>query len=275
MAAATSRPDRVIGLHFFSPAHIMKLLEVVRGAASSDKAMATGFAVARMLGKQPVEAANAFGFIGNRIYAAYRAACEFMLEDGSVPHEIDTALEAFGFAMGPFAVADLSGLDIAWRMRCQNVANRSSADRYVAIPDRLCEAGRFGQKTGAGYYRYEDGACARDPWVEDLIFAASVEKGIIRTRLSVDAIQMRALAAIVNEAALVVAEAVALQPEDIDVALVNGFGFPRWKGGPIHWARQQDPDILTAACAEFAKVAGPGRKAGDISLLGLDGKDKE
>ncbi|MCL1629935.1 3-hydroxyacyl-CoA dehydrogenase NAD-binding domain-containing protein [Roseibaca sp. V10] len=274
MAAATTRPDRVIGLHFFSPAHVMKLLEVVRGNASSDSAMATGFALARMLGKQPVEAANAFGFIGNRIYAAYRAACEFMLEDGAFPHEIDAALEAFGFAMGPCAVADMSGLDIAWHMRRQTAAQRSDADRYVDIPDRLCEAGRFGQKTGAGYYRYDDGTKARDPWVEDLIRAVSQEKGIMRTPFSAQDIQTRALAAIVNEAALVVAEGVAIRPEDIDVVLVNGFGFPRWRGGPVHWARQQDADALSAACAAFAVAAGPGRKTGDFRVLELDAKDK-
>ena len=274
MAAATTRPDRVIGLHFFSPAHVMKLLEVVRGNASSDSAMATGFALARMLGKQPVEAANAFGFIGNRIYAAYRAACEFMLEDGAFPHEIDAALEAFGFAMGPCAVADMSGLDIAWHMRRQTAAQRSDADRYVDIPDRLCEAGRFGQKTGAGYYRYDDGTKARDPWVEDLIRAVSQEKGIMRTPFSAQDIQTRALAAIVNEAALVVAEGVAIRPEDIDLVLVNGFGFPRWRGGPVHWARQQDADALSAACAAFAVAAGPGRKTGDFRVLELDAKDK-
>ena len=118
--------------------------------------MATGFSVARMLGKQPVEARNAFGFIGNRVYAAYRMACEFMLEDGAFMHDVDTALGAFGFAMGPFAVADLSGLDIASRMRQQQAPRRNLADRYVHIPDRLCEAGRFGRKTGAGYYRYDN-----------------------------------------------------------------------------------------------------------------------
>lgn len=275
MAAATMRPDRVIGLHFFSPAHVMKLLEVVRGNASSDTAMATGFALARMLGKQPVEAANAFGFIGNRVYAAYRAACEFMLEDGAFPHEIDAALEAFGFAMGPFAVADMSGLDIAWHMRRQKAAQRSGADRYVDMADRLCEAGRLGQKTGSGYYCYDDGAKARDPWVEDLIHAVSKEKGITRMPLSAEQVQTRALTAIVNEAALVVAEGVAIRPEDIDVVLVNGFGFPRWRGGPVHWARQQDENALSAACATSAAAAvGPGREAGDLGVLELEEKDK-
>ncbi|MGP9788786.1 3-hydroxyacyl-CoA dehydrogenase NAD-binding domain-containing protein [Roseinatronobacter sp. NSM] len=276
MAAQTARADHVIGLHFFSPAHIMKLLEIVRGTHSSDQAMATGFSVARMLGKQPVEARNAFGFIGNRVYAAYRMACEFMLEDGAFVHEVDTALEAFGFAMGPFAVADLSGLDIAWRMRQHQAARRNPADRYVHIPDRLCEAGRFGRKTRAGYYRYDDaGQKARDPEVEALITAASAQKGIARKALSAAEIQLRALAAIVNEAALLVGEGVALRANDVDVALVNGYGFPLWVGGPVHWARQQDADELQAACREFAKTAGPGRRMGDLRLLGVETGGKE
>lgn len=275
MADTIRAPERVIGLHFFSPAHIMKLLEIVRAAQSSEEAMATGLAVAKLLGKQPVEAANAFGFIGNRIYAAYRAACEFMLEDGALPHEVDAALRAFGFAMGPFAVADLSGLDIAWNMRQQRAQHRDPADRYVHIPDRLCDAGRFGRKTGAGYFRYDDtGAQQHDPEVDALILAASAEKGITRHSLSEQDIQTRALAAIVNEAALVVEEGVALRPADVDVVLVNGYGFPRWRGGPVHWARQQDPVALAAACARAAKDAGPGRKPGDLRVLGVKLEDE-
>ena len=271
MAAETSRPEQVIGLHFFSPAHIMKLLEVVRGEKNSEEAMATGLAVARLLGKQPVEAGNAFGFIGNRIYAAYRLACEIMLEEGCLPHEVDSALEAFGFAMGPFAVADLSGLDIAWQMRKQGAASRDPSARYVHIPDRLCEAGRLGRKTGRGYYRYdEDGTKSPDPAVEALIIAASQEKGIVRQGLSAEQIQRRAMAALVNEAALVVEDGIALRAGDVDVALVNGYGFPRWRGGPVHWARQQDAQDLATACAQFVDAAGPGRRIGTLRLLGVD-----
>ncbi len=271
MAQAVSRPERAIGLHFFSPAHVMKLLEIVRATESGDQAMATGFAVAKLLGKQPVEAGNGFGFIGNRIYAAYRSACEFLLEDGALPHEVDAALEGFGFAMGPFKVADLSGLDIAWHMRRAKAATRDPADRYVTIPDQLCEAGRFGRKTGAGYYRYEGATPARDPQVEALILAASAAKGIARRTLPQDEIVLRAMAAIVNEAALVVAEGIALSPGDIDVVLVNGYGFPRWRGGPVHWALQQDAAALATACAEFTAMAGPGRRRGDLTHLGIDG----
>jgi 3-hydroxyacyl-CoA dehydrogenase len=243
MAAATSRPENVLGLHFFSPAHIMKLLEVVGGEKTSDTAMATGFQIAKRLSKQPVEAGNGFGFIGNRIYAAYRAACEFMLEEGALPHEIDAALTEFGFAMGPFAVADLSGLDIAWRMRQQKASTRDPSARYVEIPDKLCEAGRFGRKTAAGYYAYdENGKPSRDPEVEAIIIAASEAKGITRQTMAAHTIQARALKAIVSEAEQVLNEGIALRAGDIDVVLVNGYGFPRWTGGPLHWAGQRQAE---------------------------------
>ncbi|WP_225027583.1 3-hydroxyacyl-CoA dehydrogenase NAD-binding domain-containing protein [Xinfangfangia pollutisoli] len=269
IAGATSSPDRVIGLHFFSPANVMKLLEVVAGTASSDQAVATGLAVARALGKQPVRAGNAFGFIGNRIYAAYRAACEFMLEDGALPQEVDAALQGFGFAMGPFAVADLSGLDIAWRMRQQTTATRDPRARYVSIPDRLCEAGRLGRKTGAGYYLYPEGKPVPDPVVDAIVIAASAEKGTARQPLDAETIRRRALAAIVNEAGLVLEEGVARSAGDVDVVLVNGYGFPRWTGGPLHWAGTQDATQLQADCAAAARAAGPDRPIADLAGLGL------
>ena len=179
IAAATSRPQDVIGLHFFSPANVMKLMEVVRGTASAPDALATGLAVGRKLKKLPVLTGNAFGFVGNRLYAAYRRQCEFMVEEGAWPEQVDAALEAFGFAMGPFAVADLSGLDIAWRMRQAQAATRDPAARYVHIADRLCEAGRLGRKTGAGYYRYAEGASRPqvDPAVHALIDAGAPRQG--------------------------------------------------------------------------------------------------
>ena len=148
IADATSRPQDVIGLHFFSPANVMRLMEVVRGRASAPDAVATGLALGRKLKKLPLLTGNAFGFVGNRLYAAYRRQCEFMVEEGAWPEQVDAALERFGFAMGPFAVADLSGLDIAWRMRQAQAATRDPSARYVQIADRLCEAGRLGRKTG-------------------------------------------------------------------------------------------------------------------------------
>jgi len=268
IAASTDRPQNVIGLHFFSPAHIMKLLEVVAGSRSSDEALAMGLAVAKALGKQPVQAGNGFGFIGNRIYAAYRASCEFMLEDGALPHEVDEALESFGFAMGPFAVADMSGLDIAWRMRQQQAATRDPSTRYVQIPDRLCEMGRLGRKTGAGYYNYDGhGRPQRAPEVEALIVEASDAKGIVRRTLGAEEIQRRAMAAIVNEAGLVLEDKIAARASDIDVVLVNGYGFPRWLGGPFYWASQQDSEEMVAACAASAAEAGPLKRQADPAVL--------
>lgn len=269
IAATTDRPQDVIGLHFFSPAHVMRLLEVVRGKDSAEDALATGLALANRLGKQPVVAGNRFGFIGNRLYAAYRRHCEFMLEEGPLPQEVDKALEAFGFAMGPFAVADLSGLDIAWRMRQRQASTRDPAARYVTIPDRLCEMGRFGRKTGAGYYRYADGPArgTPDPEVEAVILAASADAGRTRHAFTAEEIVRRALLALANEAALALADGAAMTADDIDVVLVNGYGFPRWAGGPVHWARNEDPGRLIRDCDALVTLAGPGTRRGNLSLL--------
>lgn len=268
IAACTKRPQDVIGLHFFSPAPVMKLLEVVRGAMSSSEAVATGLALARRLKKQPVLAGNAFGFIGNRMYDAYRRQCEAMLEDGALPADIDTALEGFGFAMGPFAVADLSGLDIAWRMRKARAHLRDPAARYVAIADRLCELGRLGKKTGAGWYEHAPGSRrgAPDEVVHDVIRAASATKGIARRLIDPDEIVRRALAAIVNEAACLVGEGIATRASDVDVVLIHGYGFPRWVGGPIHWARTHE-DAVKRGIDEVAASAGAGFVRGDLAVL--------
>ena len=233
IAAATGRPRDVIGLHFFSPANVMRLLEVVRGAKTAPDTLATGLAFAKRLRKLPIVTANAFGFIGNRIYSAYRRQCEYMIEEGAYPEDVDAALEAFGFAMGPFAVADMSGLDIAWRMRKAQAATRDPVVRYVDIPDMLCEAGRLGRKTGAGYYRYPDGGRERrvDPAVHAMIDEARARKDIVARTLEEAEIQRRAMLAIVNEAALLMGEGVAARASDIDLVLTNGYGFPPGKAG--------------------------------------------
>lgn len=268
IASATQRPQDVIGLHFFSPANVMRLLEVVRGAASAPDALATGMAFGRRLGKLPLLTGNAFGFVGNRLYAAYRRQCEFLVEEGAWPEQVDAALQQFGFAMGPFAVADLSGLDIAWRMRQAQAATRDLAARYVDIPDRLCEAGRLGRKTGAGYYRYsESGERAVDPAVHALIAQARAVKGIAPRKVDDAEIQRRALLALANEAALLLAEGVAAHPTDVDLALVNGYGFPRWEGGVVFWARERGEQALREDFAWLADVSGPGSRRGDPSVL--------
>ena len=272
IAQATSRPQDVIGLHFFSPAHVMRLLEVVRGAATALDALATGLALAKRLRKLPVVTANAFGFIGNRIYSAYRRQCEFMIEEGAFPEQVDAALEAFGFAMGPFAVADMSGLDIAWRMRQAQAANRDATSRYVDIPDRLCEAGRLGRKTGAGYYRYDAAGKGRqvDAAVAQIIEAASAAKGLTRRELTAEEIQRRALLTMVNEAALLLGEGVAQRASDVDVVLANGYGFPRWEGGPVFWARDRGRDVLQKDLDWLAERSGAGFVRGDVRHLLLN-----
>ncbi len=269
IANLTARPRDVLGLHFFSPANVMKLLEVVRGDRTAADVVATGMALGKKLKKLPVLCGNAFGFIGNRIYNAYRKQCEFMLEDGAWPEDVDKALTDFGFAMGPFAVADLSGLDIAWRMRKAQAATRDPRERYVDILDQLCEQGRLGRKTGAGYYGYPDGKQVKttDALVRGVIEQASRQRGITRRTLDATEIQRRALLAMVNEAALLLAEGIASRASDIDVVLVQGYGFPRWEGGPAFWARQQDPAQLAQDLQRLAHESGHGFVLADLSVL--------
>lgn len=260
IAAATARPQDVLGLHFFSPAHVMRLLEIVRAAKTSAEALATALAVGRKLGKLCVIAKVSEGFIGNRLYAAYRRQCEFMVEEGALPEDVDAALESFGFAMGPFAVADMAGLDIAWRMRQRLAATRDPRERYCAIADRLCERGRLGRKSGAGWYRYAPGARKGepDPEVRALVEAASAAAGRVRRNFEADEIRWRALATLVNEAGLVLAEGVARRASDIDLVLVNGYGFPKHEGGPLFWASRQDRSRLLAELDRLESATGHG-----------------
>ncbi len=268
IAAKTRNPARVFGLHFFSPANIMKLMEIIRLKETADAVIATGLLFAKRLGKTPVISANAFGFIGNRIYAAYRRQCEFMLEEGAYPEQIDKALEEFGFAMGPFAVADMSGLDIAWAMRKSQAATRDPGHRYVNIPDVLCIEGRFGRKTGSGYYAYDSaGKRAVDPWVHQVIDKASAAKNMVRRQFSSQEIVDRVLLAMINEVAHLVSEAVASDATDCDIALVNGYGFPRWQGGPVFIAHEMGLEKLTAAMGVLEKQSGPGFKRANLNVL--------
>jgi 3-hydroxyacyl-CoA dehydrogenase len=268
IAAATRRPSDVIGLHFFAPAHVMKLLEVVRGAATAPDAVATALALAKRIGKQPVVARNGDGFIGNRIFAIYRRHAEYLMEDGAAPAEIDAALEAYGFAMGIFAVSDLSGLDIALAMRRRRDATRSPDERYVDIADRLCAAGRLGRKTNAGWYAYDtDGRKRSDPAVAAVIDAARAEKGITPRSFTAAEIQRRLLAVMANEGAKVLADGTALRASDIDLAFVHGYGFPRLKGGPM-WAA--DRIGLTAILAEVEAAHAAGGAGSEPAPLLVD-----
>jgi 3-hydroxyacyl-CoA dehydrogenase len=236
LALETPSPKRVLGLHFFAPAHVMRLLEVISTTATAPDILATGLALGRRLGKISVVAGVCDGFIGNRIYSRWRQQCEFCLEDGALPEEVDVAMVAYGFPMGPFAVADMSGLDIAWAARRRRAATRQKAERYVPVADWLCEQGRFGQKTKAGWYAHDNGTSRPDPIVTALVKQASAARGVLRVPIAPEVIQARVHAAMVNEAARVLEEGIAARPSDIDLVLVNGYGYPAWRGGPMHQA---------------------------------------
>ena len=253
---ATSRSERCLGIHFFAPANIMKLVEVIRTENTSQHALATAFAFARALRKTPVLAGVCDGFIGNRILAAYRRAAEYLLADGALPHEIDAAMRAFGMAMGPFEAQDQSGLQIALAHRRRQDATRNPAERYVPISDRLCDMERFGRRSGAGWYRYDDGkTAARDPIIDTLIVDYSDEVGITRRTFTVEDIQRQLLTIMANEAARIVEEGIAGSADAIDVVKTAGYGFPRWRGGPMHWADTQDPAVLRATLREMEQAS--------------------
>ncbi|MEM9870176.1 MAG: 3-hydroxyacyl-CoA dehydrogenase NAD-binding domain-containing protein [Pseudomonadota bacterium] len=254
IAASTSRPSDVLGLHFFSPAHVMKLLEVVVGDQTAPEVVATGFALGKRLNKVSVRAGVCDGFIGNRILATYRACADHMILDGATPYEIDAALEAFGFAMGPFAVADLAGLDIGWAVRKRKRAEGQAPARDAKYADRLCEDGHFGQKTSKGYYVYAGGARVGvpNPDVIPLIEADRARLGITPRCFEADEIVRRYMAAMVNEAAKVVGEGIARRPLDVDMTLLFGYGFPRYRGGPLKWADMAGLDDLLADIRGYA-----------------------
>jgi 3-hydroxyacyl-CoA dehydrogenase len=266
IAEVTTRPEDVLGLHFFSPANVMRLLEVVRGETTSPDVLATGLALGRRIGKLPIIARVCDGFIGNRIFAMYRRHAEYLLEDGASPQDIDAALEAYGFAMGPFAVSDMSGLDIAWAMRKRRAAARDRNERYVSIPDQLCEAGRLGRKTGRGWYRYDDGKPRPDPEVDAIIERERQQKRVHPTRFTAEQIQRRILAAMANEGAKILAEGISLRPSDIDLVFVNGYGFPRFKGGPMFAADQRTLAAVLDDVEAAATVGGAGSEPAPLLL---------
>lgn len=238
IAAATAYPERVVGMHFFSPAHVMRLLEVVRCRATSADVLATALAVSKKLGKLAVVTGVTEGFIGNRIFSAYRREAEFLLEDGALPHQIDAALEDYGFPMGLFAVYDMAGLEIAWARRKRQASTRNSGERYVEIADRLCEAGRLGQKAGRGWYAYSEGKRQVDPEVTAIIEATRRENGITPRSFTAAEIVDRLLAAMAAEGRKLLEEGIAARESDIDLVMINGYGFPAHKGGPMFAAAQ-------------------------------------
>jgi len=255
LAASVSRPQDVIGLHFFSPAHIMKLLEIVVPSRVSADVVATAFELAKKLRKTPVRAGVCDGFIGNRILAVYRQAADYMLEDGASPYQIDKAVRDFGFPMGPYQMSDLAGGDIGWAARKRRAPTRDPRARYVQIADRVCERGWFGQKTGRGYYLYEGGSRmgTPDPEVEAIIDAERARAGVTPRSFTDEEIMRRYMAAMINEGARVVAEKIALRPLDVDVTFVHGYGFPRYRGGPMKYADTVGLPTILADIRAFAQ----------------------
>jgi 3-hydroxyacyl-CoA dehydrogenase len=229
IAASTKRPEDVLGMHFFSPANVMKLLEIVRGTKTSYQALATALAIAPSIGKVPVVVGVCDGFVGNRMLHKRGLQAERMLLEGASPQEVDGALTAFGFPMGPFAMSDLAGLDVGWRIR-------RARGQTAPVGDALCEAGRFGQKTGAGYYRYEGRNAVPDPEVDRLAAAAAEKLQIRRRTIPREEILDRLLLPMLNEAARILEEGIAIRPGDIDVVWLNGYGWPAYRGGPMWYA---------------------------------------
>ena len=238
LASATGRPSQVIGTHFFSPANVMKLMENVRGAQTSPQTIATIMTLSKAIGKIGVLVGVCDGFVGNRMLYAYRRQADFLLEEGALPQQIDTVIYDFGMPMGPYAMGDLAGLDVGWRIRKGQAATRPTHLRYSTVADRVCELGRFGQKTGAGWHRYEPGnrTPIPDPEIEQLIVSLSEEQGITRREVTDQEILERCMYPLVNEGAKILEEGLALRPGDIDIIWIYGYGFPRYRGGPMFWA---------------------------------------
>ncbi|MGR3783841.1 MAG: 3-hydroxyacyl-CoA dehydrogenase NAD-binding domain-containing protein [Albimonas sp.] len=256
IAAVTRRPQDVLGLHFFSPAHVMRLLEVVVGERTAPEVVATGFALARRMGKVAVRAGVCDGFIGNRILGAYLKAADRMVEDGASPYEIDAAVRSFGYPMGPFEMGDLAGLDIGYLDRRGKDATRDPGERYAeGFLDRMYEAGWLGQKTGMGFYDYSGGGRSGppNPGVAPMIEAERRRLGINARPFGAEEILRRYIAAMVNEAAKVVEEGIALRPLDVDMTAIAGYGHPRWRGGPMHHADTVGLPKILADLEEFAR----------------------
>ena len=255
IAEASGRPGAVAGMHFFSPANVMRLVEIVRGADTAPETLAALVALARRLRKVPVVVGNGHGFVGNRMLRQRNAAAERVLLEGALPQDIDSAMVDFGFPMGPLAASDLAGLDIGWSMR-------KAQGLKAPIADALCELGRFGQKTGKGFYRYEEGSRTpiSDPEVEAIVVETSRRLGIARRPFAKEEIVERLLLPVINEGARILADGIAARPGDIDVIWVNGYGFPAWRGGPMFYA---DNLGLTAIKGRLEALAGA---TGDPSL---------
>jgi 3-hydroxyacyl-CoA dehydrogenase len=237
IASSTNRPGKVVGTHFFSPANVMRLLEVVRGKESSNETMATVMSIGKKMGKAAVVSLNAPGFIGNRMLAGYTYQANMLLLEGALPNQVDSALESFGMSMGPFRMMDLVGLDLGWRARKLADMETPLANK---ISDALCEQDRFGQKTSKGFYNYSEGSRAPNaaPENEPIYKEISEQNNIERREISDQEIIDRCILALVNEGARILEEGVAQRSGDMDIVYINGYGFPIWRGGPMFYANQ-------------------------------------
>ena len=255
IASVTKRPDKVVGTHFFSPANIMRLLEVVRGDQTSNETLATIMAIGKKLKKAAVVSLNAPGFIGNRMLFGYTAQANMLLLEGALPHQIDQALESFGLNMGPFRMMDLVGLDLGWRAR--KLSGKESP-LHAKIGDELCEQNRYGQKSGAGYYNYSEGSRAPNPAPENetTYEKISLENGFTRREISDEEIVDRCILALINEGSDILSEGVAQRAADIDVVYINGYGFPVWRGGPMHHANAMGLDVVIEKLEKYREMTG-------------------
>ncbi|MFL2714228.1 MAG: 3-hydroxyacyl-CoA dehydrogenase NAD-binding domain-containing protein [Gammaproteobacteria bacterium] len=253
IASSTKRPGKVVGTHFFSPANIMRLLEVVRGKDSSDETMATVMSIGKRMGKAAVVSLNAPGFIGNRMLAGYTYQANMLLLEGALPNQVDSALESFGMSMGPFRMMDLVGLDLGWRARKLANIETPLANK---ISDALCEQDRFGQKTSKGFYNYSEGSRAPNPAPEneDIYKEISSQNNIERREISDQEIIDRCILALVNEGARILEEGVAQRSGDMDIVYINGYGFPIWRGGPMFYANQLGLAEVISKMSAFSKL---------------------
>ncbi|MGC2696136.1 MAG: 3-hydroxyacyl-CoA dehydrogenase NAD-binding domain-containing protein [Candidatus Angelobacter sp.] len=257
IASATSRPEAVIGTHFFSPANVMRLLEIVRGKATSKEVIATCMQLSKKLGKIGVLVGNCRGFVGNRMFGPYRREAQFLIEEGATVEAVDRALYEFGMAMGPLAVGDLAGLDVGWRIRKEFKHTEKPGIRQPLAEDRLCEMGRYGQKTGAGWYKYDENRRAiPDPTVEENVRKWAAEAGINQHSVSNEEIVDRLIYALVNEGARILEEGYALRAVDIDIIYLNGYGFPAHRGGPMWYADTVGLKKVYDRISEFHKQHG-------------------
>jgi 3-hydroxyacyl-CoA dehydrogenase len=274
IASATSRPESVIGLHFFSPANVMRLLEIVRGKATSRSVIATALQLAKRIGKVGVLVGNCFGFLGNRMFLPYVREAQFLVEEGATAEAVDNAMYNFGMAMGPLATGDLAGIDVGWRIRQEILHTQKPGLRQPFAEDRLYEIGRYGQKTGAGWYNYDQNRHPiPDAEVIAMIRKEAIAAGIPQRKISDQEIVERCVYTLVNEASRILEEGIALRAVDVDIVYLNGYGFPAYRGGPMWYADTVGLKNVYNRICEFEEQHGElWTPAPLLETLALEGK---